>query len=173
MTSQSLTYPSTRTDTSPWRRLLVTSLATTPSYGPVVLRLALAGVMFPHGAQKLLGAFGGYGFSGTMGFFASMGLPAPVSAGVILLEFFAPILLVLGLGTRGAALGLAGVMLGAIATVHAPNGFFMDWAGTRGAEGFEYHLLAIGIALALVVSGAGRFGLDGKLAARLAGRRAG
>lgn len=158
------------------QRLLVTSrsslaerarsaiFATDASSSSTVLRLVLAGVMFPHGVQKMLGWFGGYGFDGTMGFFTkTMGLPAPVALFTICVEFFGPFLLILGLGTRLAALGFIGLMIGAIATVHAPNGFFMNWYGNQAGEGFEYHLLVIGIALALVVRGGGRFAFDRRL----------
>ena len=131
------------------------------------LRLTLAAVMFPHGAQKALGWFGGYGWSGTMGFLTTtVGLPTPVAAGVILLEFVGPLLLAAGLFTRWVALGFVGLMLGAIATVHLPNGFFMNWSGAQKGEGYEYHLLVIGIAAALALAGGGRFSLDRAAAAR-------
>jgi putative oxidoreductase len=158
---QSLRVPSS----SVANRVRTALLATDSSLSSTVLRLVLAGVMFPHGAQKMLGWFGGYGFEGTMGFFTkTMGLPAPVGLFTICVEFFAPFLLVLGLGTRLAALGFIGLMVGAIATVHAPNGFFMNWTGQQAGEGFEYHLLVIGIAFALVIRGGGRFALDRRLA---------
>ncbi len=126
-----------------------------------LLRLGLAAVMFPHGAQKLLGWFGGYGYEGTMGFLTgSIGLPTPLAALTIGLEFFGPLLLVLGLGVRFVAAGFVAIMLGAVATVHAEHGFFMNWSGAQQGEGFEFHLLVITIALALIVRGAGSFSLD-------------
>jgi len=167
MTSQSLTTTSSSVDTPAWRRFLASTLATSPALSPLFLRLALAVVIFPHGAQKLLGAFGGHGFSATIQFLGSVGLPAAVAALVILLEFFGPLLLVLGVATRWVALGMIGLMVGAIATVHVDYGFFMNWSGNQQGEGFEYHLLVIGIALALLAAGAGRLGLDTKLADRL------
>ncbi len=131
---------------------------------PAILRLTLAVVMFPHGAQKLLGLFGGYGFTGTMGFFTQkMGIPWLLAFGVIVIEFFAPILLLLGLGTRLAALGIAVVMASAMMMVHAQYGFFMNWFGAQQGEGIEYFLLAIGLALALMASGGGRCSFDRKL----------
>ena len=146
---------------SPVRAIVSTLVRTDDAAAPAVLRLAMAATFFPHGAQKLLGWFGGYGFHGTMGFFTgTMGLPWVLALGVILIEFFAPLLLVLGLGTRLAALGLATVMTSAMLMVHIHNGFFMNWAGTQKGEGIEYFLLAIGIALALIVSGGGRWSLD-------------
>ena len=127
--------------------------------------------MFPHGAQKALGWFGGHGWSGTMGFLTeTIGLPSVAAAGVILLELVGPILLLLGLATRPVAAGFIGLMVGAIATVHAQHGFFMNWFGAQAGEGFEYHLLLIGAALALVLTGGGRWSLDGRLASRFGNR---
>lgn len=134
---------------------------TDTAVAPAILRLTLAAAIFPHGAQKLLGWFGGYGFSGSMGFFTgAMGLPWLLALGVILIEFFAPLMLVLGAGTRLAALGLATVMTSAMLLVHIHNGFFMNWFGAQKGEGIEYFLLAIGLALALLVAGGGRWSVD-------------
>lgn len=130
----------------------------------LVVRVMLAVVMFPHGAQKLLGWFGGPGFSGTMGHLtADYGLPAILALLVIVIEFFAPLALALGLFSRAAALGIAAVMIGAVLTSHLPNGFFMNWFGTQGGEGFEYHLLAIGLCASVLVNGSGALSVDGVL----------
>ena len=131
---------------------------------PLILRLMLAIVMFPHGAQKALGWFGGHGLRGTLGFFGSQGIPLPLGLLAIAAEFLGPIGLALGLLTRVAAFGIACVMVVAIATVHWKVGFFMNWSGTQKGEGYEYHLLALGVALALIVSGAGLWSLDAMLA---------
>ena len=120
--------------------------------------------MLPHGAQKLLGWFGGYGFDGTMAFFTGMGVPAIVAVLIIMTEFFGGIALIVGAGSRIVALGLSGIMVGATATVHASNGFFMNWSGGQAGEGFEYHLLAFAISLAVVVKGSGALSLDRQLA---------
>jgi putative oxidoreductase len=131
------------------------------------LRLTLAAVMFPHGAQKALGWFGGYGWSGTMGFLTGPdgpGLPWIVAAGVVLLEFLGPLLLAAGFLSRWVALGFAGLMTGAIVTVHAGNGFFMNWSGNQAGEGFEYHLLVIGMSLALAALGSGAWSVDARRA---------
>ena len=125
-----------------------------------VLRLVLGVVFFAHGAQKLLGWFGGYGFHGTMGFFEHMGMPAPVAFLIICTEFFGGLGLIVGLLTRIAALGIGVEMIGAIFLVHLPNGFFMNWMGTQKGEGFEYHLLAIAAAAVLLLRGSGAFSLD-------------
>ncbi len=135
--------------------------ATDDSLIPSIARLALGIVMFPHGAQKLLGWFGGYGFSATMQFFSqAMHLPAPVAALVIATEFFGSIALIVGFLARIAALGIAVEMIVAILTVHVANGFFMNWSGSQKGEGFEYHLLTIGLALVVILSGAGKASVD-------------
>jgi putative oxidoreductase len=131
---------------------------------PLVLRLTLAIVMFPHGAQKVLGWFGGHGLRGTLGYFGSQGIPLPLALLAIAAEFLGPFGLALGLLTRVAAFGIACVMVVAVLTVHVKVGFFMNWFGTQKGEGFEFHLLAIGIAVALMISGAGRWSLDALIA---------
>ena len=128
-----------------------------------VLRLVVGVIFFAHGAQKLLGWFGGYGFQGTMGFFEHMGMPAPVAFLIICTEFFGGLGLIVGLLSRIAALGIGVEMIGAIFLVHLPNGFFMNWAGTQKGEGFEYHLLAIAAAAVLLLRGSGAFSLDRRL----------
>ncbi len=138
--------------------------STSKSFAPLILRLMLGGVMFPHGAQKVLGLFGGQGFQATLdGMTTGLGLPMAAVILVMAAEFLGSIGLVLGFVTRLAALGIAAVMGGAIYLAHLPHGFFMNWHGTQSGEGFEYHLLAIGMALALVITGAGRWSLDGRL----------
>ena len=134
---------------------------TDESWSPVVLRLMLATVMFPHGAQKLLGWFGGHGFEGTLGFFTQqMGLPWLVAFLVIIGESLGSLALAAGLLTRFTAASYILIMLGAIVTVHWPQGFFMNWFGQQQGEGFEYHLLVIGMSAALVLTGAGAWSLD-------------
>jgi len=131
---------------------------------PLVLRLTLAVVMFAHGAQKTLGWFGGYGLRGTLDSLRMSGVPSPVAVLAIMAEFLGPLGLAVGLLTRVAALGIAAVMLGAILTVHRQHGFFMNWYGSQQGEGFEYHVLAIGLAVALVLNGAGAWSLDAVIA---------
>jgi putative oxidoreductase len=128
-------------------------------------------VMFPHGAQKMLGWFGGHGFSATMQSFTQhMHIPAPLAFLAIFTEFFGSIALVLGLLTRVSAFGIAVVMIVAIGTAHWPNGFFMNWSGTQKGEGFEYHLLMLGMALALMIMGGGCCSVD-RVLARKTGKR--
>jgi putative oxidoreductase len=134
--------------------------ATDGTLVPLVLRLTLAIVIFPHGAQKVLGWFGGHGLRGTLGFFGSQGIPLPLALLAIAAEFLGSIGVAVGLLTRVAAFGIACVMVVAVLTVHAKVGFFMNWFGTQKGEGFEFHLLAIGIAVALIIGGAGRWSLD-------------
>ena len=141
---------------------------TDDNYASLILRVMAGLVMFPHGAQKLFGWFGGHGFTGTLGFFTDkMGVPAVIAILVILCESLGSLALIAGFATRFMASGLAVVMLGAMAMVHFSNGFFMNWSGKLGGEGFEYHLLVIGICAALVISGAGKWSVDRWLLPRL------
>lgn len=148
--------------------LLQRLLKTDSSPGPLIARLVLGLVMFPHGAQKVLGWFGGNGFSGTMQFFTgTMHIPALFAVLAIAAEFAGALGLIVGLFSRVAAFGVASVMVVAVFSVHAANGFFMNWFGNQKGEGFEYHLLAIGLALIVIVQGAGKASLDGLIAGRL------
>jgi len=141
------------------------------SWVTLMLRLVVGVVILPHGLQKLVGAFGGYGFEGTMGFLTGQGgLPWIVAFVVIAIESFGALALISGLLTRPAALGLIAVMVGAVVTTHLPHGFFMNWTGQQAGEGFEYHLLVVGIAVALTVFGGGRWSLDRLVAKRLRAR---
>jgi len=133
-------------------------------WGSFFARLALGGVMLPHGLQKTVGAFGGNGFSGTMGFFTgTLGLPSAIAFLVIMAESLGAIAILLGFMTRFSAASLAVVMAGAACMGHLQNGFFMNWFGAQAGEGFEYHLLAIGLCLVLVACGGGALSLDCKL----------
>ena len=130
---------------------------------PILLaaRLALAVVIWPHGAQKLLGWFGGYGYAGTMGFFTgTMRIPAPLAFAAIMVEFFGPIALALGIFGRVAALGVGTVMVVAALTTHVSNGFFMNWFGNQKGEGFEFHILAIALVAAILIGGSGALSAD-------------
>jgi len=141
---------------------------TADAWSLLIERMALGIVMLPHGAQKLLGWFGGGGFSGTMAFFTSQGIPAPLAFLIIVSESFGSLALILGMLTRVAAFGCAAVMLGAIGMVHWQNGFFMNWSGQQAGEGFEYHALALGLALGLLIDGGGTWSLDRMIAGDIA-----
>jgi putative oxidoreductase len=142
-------------------------LATSDDWTLTVLRLVMGVTFFMHGAQKMLGWFGGYGFSGTMGFFTNMmHIPAPFAVLAILAEFMGGIGLIVGALTRIAAFGIATNMVVAVLMVHANVGFFMNWTGQQKGEGFEYHLLALAIAVVLMVRGGGAFSVDRALSSR-------
>lgn len=143
-------------------------ISTHNDYALLVLRVVLAGVFFAHGAQKAFGWFGGYGLDATLGFFASLGIPKPLGLLVILAETVGAVALALGLGGRVVALLFAGTMVGAVATIHGKFGFFMNWSGQQGGEGFELHLLALAMSVALVLRGSGAWSLDRLLQRRLA-----
>ena len=146
-----------------------TLIGTRPDHGALVGRVMLGVIMLPHGLQHALGLLGGYGFRGTLGWMTdTLGFPAPLAALAIVVELIAPFALILGLGGRLAALGIVGLMAGAAST-HTENGFFMNWFGTlpAGAEGFEYHLLAIGLGVVVAINGSGALSLDRWIATRL------
>lgn len=126
----------------------------------LIARLAIGLVLFPHGAQKLLGWWGGYGFSGSMSYFTeTVNLPYPVGVIVILIEFLCPVLLVLGVGTRISSFLVLVVMAGVIIAVQH-NYFFMNWFGNQKDEGAEFFLLMIGLCLVSIYEGGGRFSID-------------
>jgi putative oxidoreductase len=143
-------------------------VSTDDSGAATVLRLVLGVVFFAHGAQKMLGWFGGFGFAGTMGFFTgTMHIPAPLAFLAICAEFFGGIGLIMGFLTRIAAFGIAANMVVAVATVHRAFGFFMNWSGTQKGEGFEFHLLVLAIAAFLMIRGAGAFSVDHMLSTKV------
>ncbi|MGC3973662.1 MAG: DoxX family protein [Nitrospira sp.] len=144
---------------------------TNGSAGMFIIRVILAIVIFAHGAQKLLGWFGGQGYTGTIGFFTtSMGLPWLIAFLVIIGESVGSLSLLAGFLTRFVAASFLLIMLGAIAMVHWPHGFFMNWFGQQQGEGFEYHLLIIGMSLALLVEGGGAWSVDQLIARRMTHR---
>ncbi len=144
---------------------------TNDSWVGLILRIVLGSVIFAHGAQKLLGWFGGQGYAGTMASFTEqMGLPWLVAFLVVIGESFGSLNLIAGLLTRFTAASYIVIMLGAIATVHWQNGFFMNWFGRQQGEGFEFHLLVIAMSAALVVIGGGKWSVDGIIARLFEGR---
>jgi putative oxidoreductase len=141
---------------------------TTRDPAATLVRLTVALVLFPHGAQHVFGWFGGYGFRGTLGWMTgTLGFPAALAIVALLTEIAAPVALLLGLGGRLAGLGVIGLMLGALST-HAANGFFMNWFGAlpAGSEGFEYHILMIALAAVVVLRGSGAWSVDWRLGAQ-------
>ena len=147
---------------------LQTLFKTNNSVSSLIARLALGLVMFPHGAQKVLGWFGGYGFNGTMGFFTGqLHIPALFAFLAIAAEFAGSIALITGFLSRLAAFGIGVNMVVAILLVHGANGFFMNWYGNQKGEGFEYHLLTLGLAVGVLLAGAGKWSIDSVLSRRL------
>ena len=135
---------------------------TNASFSYWIPRVILGCVMFPHGAQKLFGWFGGFGFTNTMTYFTeTAGLPWIIAFLIIMGESLGSLGLIVGFFTRLSAFGLICIMVGAIITVHIPNGLFMNWFGKQAGEGFEYHLLVIGISIPLLISGGGKYSVDG------------
>jgi len=140
--------------------MLGSLLNTNDDIGLFIARISLGVVILPHGLQKLLGMFGGAGFSGTVDFFVGSGLPSAVAILIIIGESFGALGLILGFLSRLAAFGIMLIMLGAIFMVHIQNGFFMNWFGNQAGEGFEYHLLALGLSLVVLIKGGGKWSVD-------------
>lgn len=159
-TITSLEIPA-RAERSIWHALL----ATDSSWTPTAARLALGVVMLPHGLQKTLGWFGGYGFTGTMHWFTdSMHVPWILGFAAILAESLGALALLAGFLSRAAAFTIGAVFLTAVALVHAPNGFFMNWSGAQAGEGFEYFILGLTLVAIVLVRGGGAASVDGRLA---------
>jgi putative oxidoreductase len=135
-------------------------VSTTNDFTLTVARFVLGVVFFAHGGQKLLGMFGGRGFSGTVDLYSQMGFSAPVAILAISAEFFGGLALMAGFLSRIAVLGIIGKMLVAIFTLHVKNGFFMNWSGEQRGEGIEYHLLVIALGLVILVKGSGALSVD-------------
>ena len=134
----------------------------------LVIRVMLGIVFFPHGMQKLAGWFGGYGFSGTMGFFTDkLAIPAVFAFLAIMAEGLGSLGLISGLFTRVAAFGIGVNMVVAVAMLHWQHGFFMNWFGNQKGEGFEFHLLVIAMAVALMIKGGGALSVDRTLFAKM------
>tara|TARA_Y100000590_G_scaffold404165_1_gene491448 strand:+ start:542 stop:1012 length:471 start_codon:yes stop_codon:yes gene_type:complete len=143
------------------RRLLKTDPA---DFAALASRIALGVVIFPHGAQKLFGWFGGYGFTGTMAFFTeTMGIPWIFGFAAIMAESICAVLLILGFLGRINALLISVTMFVAMTTSHIQYGFFMNWFGNQKGEGIEFFLLTFGLGITLIINGSGAFSIDAKL----------
>jgi putative oxidoreductase len=127
----------------------------------LVTRLSIGLILFPHGAQQMLGIFGGYGFSGSMFFLTgTLHLPWLIAFLVITIQFFGSIFLVTGFASRIWSITLIVIFIGTIFTAHIDNGFFMNWYGTQKGEGFEYALLVVGLSIATLLNGSGKYSID-------------
>lgn len=146
----------------PGRNVLFSTDAT--DMASFCLRLTLGLVMFPHGMQKLFGWFGGAGLENTIGhYITNYGVLPMITLLVILAEALGSIALIIGLWSRLVAAGIGLIMVGAIFSVHFQHGFFMNWTGQQAGEGFEFHLLVIGICTALLIRGSGKWSVDSYL----------
>jgi len=139
-------------------------LKTDEDIAGLIMRVLLGVVFFPHGAQKLLGWFGGHGFTGTMDSFTDkMGIPVILAFLAIMAESLGAVALITGFLTRVAAFGIATNMVVAVFMVHLPYGFFMNWFGNQEGEGFEFHILAVALAVAIMIRGGGKWSVDGMI----------
>ncbi len=146
-------------------QLLNPLFATRPRFTLLLLRLVLGFLSFVHGSQLVFGWFGGYGLGGSINAFTEkMAIPAFLAYLAVFSQFFGGLALIFGFVTRIAALGIAVDMVVAIFLVHLPNGLFMNWYGNQKGEGYEYHLLAIAIAVTLVIGGGGLLSVDRRIA---------
>jgi len=135
--------------------------ATHNDWTGLILRLTVGLVIFPHGAQKMLGMYGGYGFSATLNAFTTnFGLPWIIALLVILIEFFGSIFLIAGFASRLWAFAMLVLFIGIIFKAHLGNGFFMNWSSTQSGEGYEYALLVIGLSIATIIAGSGKYSVD-------------
>lgn len=135
------------------------------NWGQLIIRVTLGSVLFAHGAQKMLGLFGGYGFSATMEALTSqMHLPGAIAFLVIAIEFFGASFLILGFASRIWSLAIIGLFLGIIFTTQIEHGFFMNWYGSQAGEGYEFSLLILGLGVATLINGSGKFSIDTHLA---------
>ncbi|HEY7790329.1 MAG TPA: DoxX family protein [Vicinamibacterales bacterium] len=139
-------------------------LATGDSWPSLLVRLGLGVAILPHGLQKVFGLFGGSGLHGTFAMFSALHIPVWLGILVLIVETLGAFGLIIGFLTRIAALGIVCDMVGAVYKVHYHVGFFMNWSGQQHGEGFEYHILAIGIGLALIIAGGGKWSIDRRLA---------
>jgi putative oxidoreductase len=144
-----------------WRKLINTD----NDFATTVIRVMLGVVFFPHGMQKLIGWYGGYGFTGSMGFFTdTLHIPVIFAFLAIMAEGLGSLGLITGLLTRVAAFGIGVNMVVAVYMLHWQHGFFMNWFGQQKGEGFEFHLLVIAMAIALIIKGGGALSVDRALA---------
>lgn len=169
---ETLNHPVSRAGKSPaasrLQRFAQAFFGTADEPAGLVLRLGLAVAMFPHGAQKVLGWWGGFGFEATVGYFTQGGFPLPLTLAVIAAEFLGPIALAAGFFTRWSAFGIGTVMTGAALMAHWQHGFFMNWMGNQKGEGLEYFVLAVSLSVGLMLLGGGKWSVDRVLARRLA-----
>ena len=142
-------------------------LSTRAELAPALARLALGLVMLPHGAQKTVGWFGGYGFTGTMQWFTeTMHIPWIFGFAAIVAETLGAIALIAGFGSRLAALAVGAVFVTAVATIHVRFGFFMNWDGNQAGEGIEYFFLGLTLVAIVALRGGGAWSVDRWLSRR-------
>ena len=129
----------------------------------IILRISFVIMMLPHGAGKVFGIFGGFGFEKTMQHMTeNMHIPYIFALLAIIIEFVSSLAILAGFQTRVNAL-LLGVVMFVAGTMHIQHGFYMNWFGQKAGEGFEFHILAVGMMLALAVLGGGKYSLDRKM----------
>lgn len=142
--------------------------STKEHYSGLIVRLTLGIVILPHGLQFLFGWLGGSGFNGAMQYLTGYGgLPWIISLLVILLQSFGAVSILIGFAGRIMAFSTTILFIGMIVTSHLDHGFFMNWLGKQSGEGYEYHLLVIGLCINLLYTGSGSFSVDRFLSERV------
>ncbi len=137
---------------------------TKPLWSLFIVRVVLGVIFFAHGSQKVLGWFGGPGLKATVSHMGSMGMPLPLAYMVAFIEFLGGMGLIVGFLARLCGLGAAVIMIGAMATVHGKNGFFLNIEMKPGkGHGIEYNLALLAMGLGILISGAGAFSVDSLL----------
>jgi Predicted membrane protein len=161
MQTLTTTHLPTRVSPSRFRSTFLALVRTDSSTTATVARIALGATMLPHGLQKTVGWFGGYGFTNTMHWFTdSMNIPWIFGFAAIVAESLGALALLAGFATRIAALGVGAVFLTAVATIHYQFGFFMNWEGSQGGEGVEYFILGLALVTIVLIQGGGRLSVD-------------
>ena len=127
----------------------------------LITRLTIGLILFPHGAQKVFGWFGGPGFTNEMNYFTqTANLPWIIAFLVIVIEFAGSLSLILGFASRIWSIAIIILFLGMIFTVHLQNGFFMNWFGNNKGEGYEFDILFWAISIIIIINGSGKFSVD-------------
>lgn len=136
-------------------------LSTNSDWIQTISRIVLGVIFFAHGSQKLFGWFQGPGLRKTIATMKDfLGLPTVLTLGVVGAELFGGVALIVGLLSRIGAAGIGVIMMFSILMVHGRHGLFLNWFGDRKGHGYEYHLLAIALAIVIIVRGSGALSLD-------------
>ncbi len=139
---------------------MLLTICTDKMFAAVIARVFLGIAILPHGLQKALGWFGGKGVLPSLEAMDGSGIPYAVGVLVIAAESLGALALIFGIFGRLMSASIMVVMIGAVMLKHASYGFFMNWSGMQEGEGWEYHLLAVGLCMVVIIMGSGAFSFD-------------